>query len=70
MDEKEVNLIRSYLLSNSYPDGFNKSQKRALRQKCESFAILEDELRHKGSNNKLQKVRAREKSFFFSFFKN
>ena len=41
---------------NSYPNDLSKNAKRALRQKAESYVVIDGELYHKGQKDKLQKV--------------
>lgn len=38
--------VKAYLRSSTYPDGYSKNAKRRLREKAQSFKLINDELYH------------------------
>ncbi|XP_065675834.1 zinc finger and BTB domain-containing protein 11-like [Hydra vulgaris] len=58
LDEEIYMNLKNYISNKVYPPGYDKAQKRRLRQKAISFLIVKDFLYHKskGAHSKLGRV--------------
>ena len=55
MDKNEYSELLSFISNHTYPESFNKNDKRALRSKAKSFVVNDEALYHV-ANKKTAKV--------------